>query len=83
MNIVTERKRFRGQFNDEEWAALTADTEFKTAWESDDFIRAGERVGDVLIGTRQKWHRLKLREHKKQEFLKAAERNFKILMDGK
>jgi hypothetical protein len=39
MNIVMERKRFRRQFNDEQWAALAADTKFKTAWDSDDIIR--------------------------------------------
>jgi len=83
MNIVTERRRFRRQFNDEQWAALTADTEFKAAWESDDFIRAGERVGPVLIGTRQKWCRFKLRENKKRikeaEFLKQVEASFERL----
>jgi hypothetical protein len=53
MNIATERKRFRRQFNDEQWVVLTADTKFMTAWDSDDIIRAGERVADILIGTRK------------------------------
>jgi hypothetical protein len=90
MNTVTERVRFRRQFNDEQWAALTADIEFKHAWDADDIIRAGERVGDVLIGTQQKWRTAKLREHKQRiketeylEILKAVERNMKILKDGK
>jgi hypothetical protein len=90
MNIVTERKRFRKQFNDEQWAALTANTEFKTVWDSDDIIRAGERVAGILIGTRQEWRKCKLREYKerikeieRQELLKAAERIMKTLMEDK
>jgi len=69
---------------------LTANAEFKTAWDSDDIIRAGERVTGILIGTRQEWRKRKLHEYKerikeieRQELLRAAERIMKTLMEDK
>lgn len=85
-----ELKKFRGQFNDKDWATLIANAEFKLAWDVCDVVRAGELIGNILRGTRQEWvrnkHR-KARQHMRdvelQEKFREAERKMKILKDSK
>jgi hypothetical protein len=48
MNPEEERKRFRKQFNDFQWSELLANPEFKSAWDSSNFTRAGEIAPRVL-----------------------------------
>jgi hypothetical protein len=87
-----ERKKFRGQFSDTEWATLVADAAFKFEWDAGDLVRAGELCGNILRGTRKEWLKKKrakarkqarerMKDMKHQEFLKEAERLFKILSD--
>jgi hypothetical protein len=96
MNPLTsdaERKKFRGQFSDKEWAALLADTAFEFEWDAGDLVRAGELCGNILRGTREKWmnkkrakarkqDRERMKEMKHQERLKEALEVFRRLTDG-
>ena len=45
-----ERQRFRQQFDDNEWFLLIANVEFKSAWDSDNFVRAGEIANPIIKG---------------------------------
>ena len=94
INNEAERRRFRRQFDDDEWAALTADTEFKKAWEDNDIIKAGEQAMGVVAGTRQEWlvrrrsmknkqEKERERQTEHQERLKKALRLFDELQERK
>ena len=50
MTAEEEARRFRKQFTDREWDFLIADKDFKTAWDSHDFITAGARANVLLNG---------------------------------
>ena len=50
MNPDMERKRFRQQFNDEQWLRLYANAEFMAAWDAGNFVRAGEIANPLIKG---------------------------------
>ena len=50
MNIETEAKKFKAQYDDEDWAELMNDSEFKKAWESNSLVKAGELAQEITIG---------------------------------
>jgi len=69
MNPETERKKFRRQFNDEQWLWLTANAEFKAAWETENFVRAGEIANPLIKGEVNTVQQLRRRLHKPGDIL--------------
>jgi hypothetical protein len=50
MDPQFERRRFRSQYSDSEWSLLLANAQFKAAWESGNFVRAGELADPIMYG---------------------------------
>jgi hypothetical protein len=50
MSVSNFWSRFRKQFDDEEWAKLNKNTEFKEAVVSDDKIKAAALADKILVG---------------------------------
>ena len=50
MDPQLERRRFRSQYNDDEWSLLLANGEFRAVWECGNFVRAGELADPIVYG---------------------------------
>ncbi len=50
MGTQLDRRRFRWQYSNIEWSLLLANAEFKAAWESGNFVRAGELAEPIVYG---------------------------------
>ena len=50
MDPQLERRRFRSQYSDNQWSLLLANAEFEAAWESGNFVRAGELADPIVYG---------------------------------
>jgi hypothetical protein len=44
------QRNLKNQFDDVEWHKLTKDSEFNLAWDSGDFVKAGELAAVILFG---------------------------------
>jgi hypothetical protein len=64
MDPEMERKRFRRQFTNEQWLRLIANEEFKTAWETDNFVKAGEIASPLIMGEVNTVQQVRRRLHK-------------------
>jgi hypothetical protein len=40
--MKSEKERFKAQYKEKQWAKLCRDSEFSTAWDSGDLVKAGE-----------------------------------------
>jgi hypothetical protein len=48
--MTDENLRFKNQFSEKQWSKLMADNYFKAAWDSNDFIKAGEIASTIIYG---------------------------------
>ena len=88
MSDDIESKKFRAQFDDEDWSKLMKDAEFNLAWESGYFVKAGEVAPTILIGKAhtkreaKKLMRSYIKNKKSSQLIKKASELFRILKDG-
>jgi hypothetical protein len=88
MSDKSESKKFRSQFDDEDWSKLMKDAEFNIACDSGDFVKAGELAPAILIGgahtkrEAKKLRRSYLKNKEASQRTKEAFELFRILMDG-
>jgi hypothetical protein len=88
MSDKSESKKFRSQFHDEEWSKLMKDTEFNIAWDSGDFVKAGELASAIMFGDAhtkreaKKIRRSYIKNKEASERFRKASELFRFLTDG-